>query len=133
MGIAAVPPVELAEHLPALFSEVKAIGYPEGGTTICVTKGVVSRADAQLYAHAELKGILPWGFNNPGRLLIIQIDAAINAGNSGGPAVDRQGKVVGVASSGLDNAQNIGYIIPACLVQNFLHEVRTAGLWGGIP
>lgn len=128
-----VPPVEFAERLPPLFSEVKAIGYPEGGTTICVTKGVVSRVDAHLYAHAEQKGILPWGFNNPGRLLILQIDAAINPGNSGGPAIDRQGRVVGVASSAMDSAQNIAYVIPAVLVQSFLHEVVTTGGWGGIP
>jgi len=128
-----VPVVELAEGLPPLFSEVKAIGYPEGGNTICVTKGVVSRVDAQLYAHAEMKGILPGACSNPGKLLIVQIDAAINCGNSGGPAVDQEGKVVGVASSGLDTAQNVGYIIPACLVKNFLHEFVISRSWGGIP
>ena len=41
----------------------------------------------------------------------MQIDAAINAGNSGGPAL-KDGKVVGVAFETLENAENIGYIIP---------------------
>jgi len=41
-----LPDAVLASTLPPLFMEVKAIGYAEGGTTICVTKGVVSRIDA---------------------------------------------------------------------------------------
>ena len=40
-----------------------------------------------------------------------QIDAAINAGNSGGPAL-QDGKVVGIAFQALGVAENIGYIIP---------------------
>jgi len=39
-----------------------------------------------------------------------------------------------VASSAIDSAQNIGYVIPVLLVQNFFHEVMvTKGSWGGIP
>ena len=45
------------------------------------------------------------------KYLLCQIDAAINAGNSGGPAF-KDGKVVGVAFETLQNAENIGYIIP---------------------
>lgn len=126
-----VPPVDFVDGLPPLFLEVEAIGYPQGGTTICVTKGVVSRVDAQLYAHPAQRGIQSWAYNCPGKLLIVQIDAAINAGNSGGPAIDRQGRVLGVASSGMDDAQNVGYIIPSCLVLNFLDEVLKTGCWGG--
>jgi len=127
-----VPPLEMAEDLPPQFSEVRLIGFPEGGNTICVTKGVVSRIDAQLYAHAEAKGISESGFNNPGKLLIVQIDAAVNSGNSGGPAIDEKGRVLGVASSSLDEAQNVGYVIPTCLVSRFLAEVNTTGQWGGV-
>jgi len=126
--------VKIAEKLPQLFSEVEVIGYPRGGTSVCVTKGVVSRVDAQMYAHASAKGIEGWCYNNPGKLLIVQVDAAINAGNSGGPALDSQGKVVGVASSGMGgSAQNIGYIIPCSLVLNMFDEFTRTGAWGGIP
>ena len=56
----------------------------------------------------------------PGTLLVIQIDAAINPGNSGGPAFDTSDRVVGVAFQGIDNAQNIGYLIPASLARTYL-------------
>lgn len=50
---------------------------------------------------------------------------AINPGNSGGPCFDDEGRVVGVAFQGLEgsDAQNVGYIIPSGVVQNFLHAV----------
>ncbi len=71
--------LQLASALPDLFSGVVALGFPEGGTTICVTKGVVSRVDTQLYAHMESKGFSALTAGTPGKLLILQIDAAINA------------------------------------------------------
>lgn len=126
-----VYPLRLAGELPALFSSVHALGFPEGGNTICVTKGVVSRVDAQLYAHMQSKGFSSLTAGAPGKLLILQIDAAINAGNSGGPAMGPGGEVIGVASSGLDRAQNVGYIVPACLATLFITEFARTAAWGG--
>ena len=55
-------------------------------------------------------------------LLTIQIDAAINAGNSGGPAFNCRGQVTGVAfcKSGSTNSDNVGYVIPPDVVRAFL-------------
>ena len=47
------------------------VGYPIGGETISVTTGVVSRIEVTSYSHGATE------------LLGIQIDAAINPGNSG--------------------------------------------------
>jgi len=117
-------PLQLAE-VPHLQDSVVVVGYPVGGDSICVTKGVVSRVDLRPYAPVRptLACSLPLcsacgsrcddaqGGNS---LLTCQIDAAINPGNSGGPAFSdiQRGLVVGVAFSKLRSADNIGYIIP---------------------
>ena len=130
--MAKVPPLSVSEALPDLFSDVQALGYPEGGATICVTKGVVSRLDAQLYAFAQSKGFSELTTSSPGKLLVVQIDAAINSGNSGGPAVSQAGEVIGVASSALDHAQNVGYVIPACMLLLFARQFHATGNWAGV-
>jgi hypothetical protein len=68
------------------------VGYPVGGETVSISSGVVSRVDWGSYAQAGGE-----------EQLTVQIDAAINPGNSGGPAFSN-GKVIGVAFQGLDDA-----------------------------
>jgi S1-C subfamily serine protease len=98
--------------IPELQESITVIGYPTGGDSISVTKGVVSRIEETYYSHGNF------------RLLAIQIDAAINPGNSGGPALSLDMKVVGVCFETLLNAENIGYIIPIPVVQHFLEDVE---------
>ncbi|KAL9185193.1 hypothetical protein ACHAXT_002970 [Thalassiosira profunda] len=93
----------LSTGLPKLDENVTCVGFPQGGTQISVTRGVVSRIDV-----------------DSNYVLRIQIDAAINPGNSGGPVFDEHGAVVGIASSHLRAASNIGYIIPSKIVAMFL-------------
>eukprot|EP00656_Telonema_subtile_P004287 TRINITY_DN11947_c0_g1_i1.p1 TRINITY_DN11947_c0_g1~~TRINITY_DN11947_c0_g1_i1.p1 ORF type:complete len:447 (-),score=93.72 TRINITY_DN11947_c0_g1_i1:115-1455(-) len=126
-----LPAVRFNKQLPELYSEVKAVGFPTGGSTVCVTKGVLSRIDAQLYVHPRLCGLETGTRNSPGSTVVFQIDAAINPGNSGGPAFNDQGVVVGVSSSGLPNAQSVGYIIPASIATMFLEEFQATGKWSG--
>ena len=38
---------------PEMYSGVQVVGFPTGGDTLCVTRGVLSRIDAHLYAHAQ--------------------------------------------------------------------------------
>ena len=94
-------------------------GYPLGGNAQSVTEGVVSRVDAKNYRLGATGSI------TPGNTLVVQIDAAINGGNSGGPCFDASNRVVGVAFQGIDGAQSIGYIIPASLARTFLASSRT--------
>merc|ERR1719193_1439226 len=103
-------PLEFANDLVRLLSEVDIIGYPLGGDAMSLTKGVVSRIGVMSYPHGL--GSLPF----------VQTDAAINRGNSGGPAV-QDGKVVGVAFSCATKANNIGYLIPIQVVKYFLRDV----------
>jgi len=91
---------------------VTVLGFPIGGERLSVTEGVVSRVELTMYVQNERE------------LLSLQIDAAINAGNSGGPVVHR-GKLAGIAFQALDDAENIGYVIPAPVVEHFLRDVGT--------
>ena len=107
-------PAVLSSSLPALQARVSVLGFPSGGRTICVTEGIVSRVDVKNY-RLGFTASLAGGDN-----LVIQIDAAINGGNSGGPCFGSDGRVVGVAFQGIDAAQNVGYVIPAAVVRTFL-------------
>ncbi|KAG2616388.1 hypothetical protein PVAP13_3NG193501 [Panicum virgatum] len=102
---------------------VTVVGYPLGGDTISVTKGVVSRIEVTPYAHGTSD------------LLGIQIDAAINPGNSGGPAFNEQGECIGVAFQVYrsDEAENIGYVIPTTVVSHFLNDYQKNGKYTGFP
>ncbi len=112
------PPLPRAVKLPAVKDSVLVYGFPAGGTTLSITKGIVSRIDFTLY-------------NFPTSGLRIQIDAAINPGNSGGPAVDGE-KMIGLAFSRLGGGDNIGYIIPCEEIELFLADVAD-GRFDGKP
>ena len=86
------PAVKRSTRLPAIKDTVMAYGYPTGGSTLSITKGIVSRVEFAGY-----------GFSLGG--LRIQVDAAINPGNSGGPAIAGD-EMIGLAFSRLETAQN---------------------------
>ena len=65
-------------------------------------------------------------------VLRIQIDAAINSGNSGGPVFDESGRVAGVASAVLKRASNIGFVAPVVIVKLFVDAYQTKGYFPGI-
>jgi len=101
-GLRAAP---LGDGDPQVGDEVVAIGNAlalEGGMS--VTRGIVSALDRTIdTADGTLRGL-------------VQTDAAISSGNSGGPLVDADGRVIGIntaaaTSSGGVNASNIGFAI----------------------
>src|SRR5205823_1947452 len=85
-------------------------GFPVGGADLSVTKGVVSRVSFSMYSGLR-----------PG--LLIQVSAAVNPGNSGGPAVV-DGQMAGVVVSRLAGAESISYIIPCEEVEYFLDHLK---------
>ncbi|KAH9776055.1 protease Do-like 9 [Citrus sinensis] len=113
-----VLPVEFGE-LPALQDAVTVVGYPIGGDTISVTSGVVSRIEILSYVHGSTE------------LLGLQIDAAINSGNSGGPAFNDKGKCVGIAFQSLkhEDVENIGYVIPTPVIMHFIQDYEKNGAY----
>jgi S1-C subfamily serine protease len=113
------PPLPRAATMPQVKDPVMVYGFPTGGTSLSITKGIVSRIDFVPYRY-------------PVSGLRIQIDAAINPGNSGGPAVVND-KIIGLAFSRLGGgAENIGYIVPCEEIELFLQDVA-AGHYDGKP
>lgn len=92
--------------------EINVLGYPIGGSNLSATKGIVSRI--QYYEYS-------WNYE---KLLTIQIDAAINGGNSGGPVINTKGELIGIAMQKLRKADNIGYIVPSFIIQTFLKDIQ---------
>ena len=62
-----------------------------------------------------------------------QIDAAINSGNSGGPAFSDKGKCVGIAFQSLkhEDVENIGYVIPTPVILHFIGDYEKTGGYTG--
>src|ERR1700684_1662411 len=113
------PPLSRANKLPRIKDAVLAYGFPAGGNSLSITKGIVSRIEFVAY-------------NYPVFGLRIQVDAAINPGNSGGPAIAGD-KMIGLAFSKLGgDTQNIGYIIPNEEVELFLKDIAD-GHYDGKP
>jgi len=111
-------PLRIGE-LPPVNADVQTYGFPVGGETLSVTSGVISRVEVGPYAHSKEN------------LLLAQIDAPINPGNSGGPVI-RDGAVVGISMQMLEQAESVGYMVPAPVLRHFLDDV-TDGKVDGFP
>ena len=97
--------------LPEVEQKIVVYGYPMGGATLSATIGVVSRVEHHTYAHSGEV------------FLAVQVDAAVNPGNSGGPALS-DGKIVGVVMQVITKSQNIGYLVPVSMVQHFIEDMK---------
>lgn len=102
--------LELGE-LPSIEQKVVVYGFPMGGKALSATTGVVSRIEHHRYAHSGES------------FLAVQVDAAVNPGNSGGPALT-DGKIVGVVMQSLSKSQNIGYLVPVTIIKHFLEDIK---------
>ena len=96
--------------------DIVAFGYPLAdalSTSVKLTRGIVSSLSGPGNNYSE-----------------IQIDAAIQPGNSGGPVLNMEGQVVGVASSGLNKLymlekaeyipENVNFAVASPTLSNFL-------------
>jgi S1-C subfamily serine protease len=104
--------------------EVVAIGNPLG-LEQTLTRGVVSGVN-RILPESPMSMMLP----------LIQTDAPINPGNSGGPLLNRCGEVIGINTSILAEAQNIGFAVPINIAKQVIPEMVDRGRvirpWFGI-
>ena len=125
-------PLQLSEKMEALkvpkLSPVIALGFPLGSRTqeaavnVSVTSGHVRRT-----------------FEN-----LVQVDTSIHKGNSGGPIIDINGKVIGIASGVATDwiigpvpittlLPDMGMVLPINKAGNFLQEIKAGKVkWNGV-
>jgi serine protease Do len=99
------PPADIPfDHLEEVHSRDKVfvLGYPFG-MPYTITEGIVSNENQLLDGQRY-----------------IQTDAAVNPGNSGGPVVNTNGLLVGITTAKFTEADNVGFAIPAKIVQEEL-------------
>lgn len=114
---------ELVRSDPVQGQELAAFGYPLGEPRLSMSAGVVSALDKTIeYDTVTVDDAFI-------------TDAAINAGNSGGPVVDRSGEVIGLVSgSAADpSAQGRNFVIPSPLLVEDLTEWRDRPTLGFEP
>jgi serine protease Do len=107
-------PLGLADDHPVVGQEVLAVGNPYG-LEGSMSAGIVSGIDRTVPAPEQ-----EFSFSN-----VVQTDAAVNPGNSGGPLVDLDGTVVGVVNAGGGN--NIGFAISAALARRVVPSLVEEG------
>jgi S1-C subfamily serine protease len=102
-----IPPLKISTSY-SLGEMVFAIGNPLGLRSI--TLGVISGTGRTI--------VSPSGE----ALYVLQTDAAVNPGNSGGPLVNIKGEAIGIVTAMIPFAQGIGFAIPAELMQGLLNS-----------
>jgi serine protease DegQ len=114
-----LPPARFAKRLPPVGSLAVAIGNPLGFES-SVTAGVVSGVDRSI----------PSGGQTPSLVGLVQTDAAISPGNSGGALVGPQGQVIGINVAYIPpqaRAVSIGFAIPAPVVRDIVGQLIENG------
>ena len=108
-----LPPLPLGDSSDLEVGQtVVAIGNALGEFQNTVSVGVVSGLRRTI--DAELRSL-------------IQTDAAINQGNSGGPLINLKGEVIGINTAIAANAENIGFAIPINIAKKAINNAKTKG------
>jgi len=114
-------PVELGDSDKLKVGQtVIAIGTALGEFRSTVTKGVISGLGRGIVAGSSLSGSEKLDG-------VIQTDAAIKPGNSGGPLFDSSGRVIGVNVAVSQSAQSVGFALPINLVKESIDNFDSTG------
>ena len=100
---------------------VYAIGNPIGvDFQRTVTSGIISAVNRTIKIKEDEK--LSYMEN------LIQTDATINNGNSGGPLINEKGEVIGINSVKIEDAEGIGFSIPINIVKPIIDKIKEDGV-----
>ncbi len=105
----------------AVGQQVIAIGNALGEYQNTVTSGIVSGTGRSVVA-SDGSGTTTETLSD-----MIQTDAAINSGNSGGPLVNAAGEVIGINTATSTSAENMGFAIPISSVKGMLAQLTETG------
>lgn len=101
--------------------QVIAIGNALGQYQNSVTSGIISGTGRSITA-TDITGTMNEQLSD-----MIQTDAAINSGNSGGPLVNAVGEVIGINTATSASAQSMGFAIPISSVKGMLQQLTESG------
>lgn len=120
-----VKPIEIGRSGDLMIGEtVVAIGNPQGHANT-VTSGVLSAIDREIRVRTPDGEVRSYTG-------LLQTDAAINQGNSGGALLDITGRLVGINNAMAMGAENIGFAIPIDTVRGeFERELIRSGSFAG--
>lgn len=109
-----------------------AIGNPLGDLEGTVTQGIISGLKREVYTKSAQSGKLT-RLNN-----VLQTDASINAGNSGGALLNSRGELIGINTAKATsrdgvNVEGIGFAIPSNTVKKIINELLKNGYVSGRP
>lgn len=121
-GVSDLPTVSLGDSKTInVGQQVIAVGNALGEYQNTVTSGIVSGTGRSVTASDAS------GYNVETLTDMIQTDAAINSGNSGGPLVNAAGEVIGINTATSTTAENMGFAIPISSVKGMLKQLVKNG------
>lgn len=115
--VSGLPYMKLADSKNlTIGEEVYAVGNPLGFEfQRTVTAGIVSGINRSIEVDGAYMEDL------------IQTDASINSGNSGGPLINKKGEVIGINTIKVESAEGIGFAIPINQVKPVIEKVKETG------
>lgn len=121
-GVLNLPTVTLGDSKTISAGQpVLAIGNALGVYTNSITQGIVSGTGRSITATDSTGG------SATDLTDMIQTDAAINSGNSGGPLVNAAGEVIGINTAVSTTAQGLGFAIPISSTKGMLRNIMDNG------
>ena len=104
-------------------SYAAALGNPLGlQFKFSMSQGVISGLDRTIEVSSD-------GITSTTMEGLLQTDAAINSGNSGGPVVNNKGQVIGISSAKAADGESMGFAIPINIAKPIVQQIKDNGVF----